>query len=263
MNMVPALVKAWVIFADLKNVDLICSEISAWLTEMKLSEHIFPLEMLTREALNNAIIHGCQMDANRNIYTELQCDENALRLTVADDGSGFDWWSFLQNNTVNEEKESGRGLKLCQLYADQIEFNECGNQVVLTRLLKNEKLFKSFQKKERRKINMQPEINEQIEQDPIVRFYKTEGDLTASTAPMIRVDLKNLIAEGVRELVIDMVNTRVIDSSGIGLLVATHNSLMRLNGKLTIKNVSQDLLELLKAFRLDKHFSISGDPKLG
>ena len=110
---------------------------------------------------------------------------------------------------------------------------------------------------------MQPEPTNQVEQDLIVRFYKLEGDLTASSAPMIRVDLKNLISEGVRELVVDMTNARVIDSSGIGLLVATHNSLARLNGKLTIKNVSQDLLELLRAFRLDKHFSVSGDPKLG
>ena len=104
---------------------------------------------------------------------------------------------------------------------------------------------------------MQPE-----QQDPIIRFYKPEGDITASSAPLIRVDLKNLIAEGVRDLVIDMTNTRVIDSTGIGLLVATHYSLVRLNGNLAIKNVSQDLFELLKAFRLDKHFSVSGDPRL-
>jgi anti-sigma B factor antagonist len=106
---------------------------------------------------------------------------------------------------------------------------------------------------------MQPEPN----QEPIIRFYKPEGDITASSAPKIRVELKNLIAEGVRDLVIDLINTRVVDSTGIGLLVATHNSLLRLNGKLSLKNVSQELLELLKAFRLDKHFSMSGDPRLG
>jgi anti-anti-sigma factor len=106
---------------------------------------------------------------------------------------------------------------------------------------------------------MQPETN----QDPIIRFYKPEGDITASNAPKIRAELKNLIAEGVRDLVIDLINTRVIDSTGIGLLVATHNSLLRLNGKLSLKNVSQELLELLKAFRLDKHFDMSGDPRLG
>jgi len=108
---------------------------------------------------------------------------------------------------------------------------------------------------------MQPESENQMEQ--IIRFYKPEGDITASSASLIRVELKNLISEGVRDLVIDMSNTRVIDSSGIGLLVSTHNSLQRLNGNLIIKNLSQDLLELLQAFRLDKHFKISGDLRLG
>jgi len=102
-----------------------------------------------------------------------------------------------------------------------------------------------------------------VEKEETTRLYTPHGDLTASSAPEIRITLKNLIAEGVRDLVIDMVNTRVIDSTGIGLLVATHNSLLRLNGKMAIINVSQDLLELLTAFRLDKHFSISGDPRLG
>jgi anti-anti-sigma factor len=108
---------------------------------------------------------------------------------------------------------------------------------------------------------MEPAPKNQVE-NPEIRFFRLEGDLTAAKAPEMRNALKNLVAEGVRELVIDLANTHVIDSTGIGLLVATHNSLQRLNGTLALINVSQDLLELLKAFRLDKHFSISGDPRL-
>lgn len=109
---------------------------------------------------------------------------------------------------------------------------------------------------------MPQDANTPNEQDLIIKFYKPEGDITASSAPLIRTELKNLIADGVRDLVIDLVNTHVIDSTGIGLLVATHNSIQRLNGKLSLKNVSKDLMDLLKAFRLDKHFNISGDPRL-
>lgn len=109
---------------------------------------------------------------------------------------------------------------------------------------------------------MPQDLNNPSEQDVIIKFYKPEGDITASSAPIIRTELKNLIADGVRDLVVDLINTHVIDSTGIGLLVATHNSLQRLNGKLSLKNVSTDLLDLLKAFRLDKHFNISGDPRL-
>lgn len=83
-----------------------------------------------------------------------------------------------------------------------------------------------------------------------------ETDITASNTPELRGMLKTLVAEGVREMEIDMTDVVMVDSSGIGLLVAAHNSLERLNGKLVVTNVSKDLLELFKAFRLEKHFVI-------
>lgn len=94
------------------------------------------------------------------------------------------------------------------------------------------------------------------------QIFTPHGDLTVVTAQEIRIQLKDLIRGGLRELVIDLTNTRVIDSTGIGLLVATHNSLHRIDGMLVLINVSRELFELLKAFRLDKHFSITGDPRL-
>jgi len=83
------------------------------------------------------------------------------------------------------------------------------------------------------------------------------GDITASTSTELRAALKNLVGDGVRELVVDLSNVRVVDSSGIGLLVAAHNSLSRLGGQVSVINASNDLIELFKAFRLDKHFSIA------
>ena len=108
---------------------------------------------------------------------------------------------------------------------------------------------------------MEVSMENKFQQKTKLVFCPT-GDLTAVTLPEIRVQLKELVSRGPQELVIDLVNARVIDSAGIGLLVATYNSLHRLEGAMSLINVSQDLLELLKAFRLDKHFSISGDPRL-
>ena len=87
-----------------------------------------------------------------------------------------------------------------------------------------------------------------------------DENLTTTTAPAVRDALKALIADGVQQLRLDMEQVTVVDSPGIGLLVATHNSLVRLGGALTITNASPDLLELFKAFRLDKHFRILGKP---
>ncbi|HNA89419.1 MAG TPA: ATP-binding protein [Anaerolineales bacterium] len=129
--------KTWSIHADLEIVNSICSEISQWSVEQNLQEHTFPIEILMREALNNAIIHGCQMNAAGNIQVELWCDATALWLKVNDGGAGFKWEDALRVEMASDDQENGRGLKLYQLYADQVEFNECGNQVTLTRLLKD------------------------------------------------------------------------------------------------------------------------------
>lgn len=129
-------IKTWNVFASLENVDLICADISAWMMELNLSGHIFALELLVREALNNAIIHGSLMNLEKKVFAELQCDRNALCFKVRDDGAGFDWQAVLKR-IIDENRENGRGLKLYQLYADQVEFNERGNQVTLTRWFKD------------------------------------------------------------------------------------------------------------------------------
>jgi len=135
--MLPAQTKIWVIPADLANINPICSEISAWLKEQFLYQELFPFELLAREALNNAIIHGCEMDASRNVHAELQRNGGTLQLKVRDEGSGFHWRTALAGDMVADDQEGGRGLKLYQLYADHIEFNESGNEVILSRSIKN------------------------------------------------------------------------------------------------------------------------------
>jgi anti-anti-sigma factor len=87
------------------------------------------------------------------------------------------------------------------------------------------------------------------------------GDIIAANVTEIRALMKNLLGEGVRLLVIDLSEVKVIDSSGIGMLVAAHNSLSRQGGKLTVTHASEELLDLLKAFRLDRHFTITGSSR--
>ncbi len=88
-------------------------------------------------------------------------------------------------------------------------------------------------------------------------IFTPSGDLTASSVPDLRAELKRLIAEGAREFVFDLCQVEMVDSTGIGLLVSLHNSLIRLEGRLSVVNASPNLLELFKAFRLDKHFSVT------
>lgn len=83
-----------------------------------------------------------------------------------------------------------------------------------------------------------------------------EVDLVASELGPIRAQLKTLVDQGVSSLEIDMAKVRMVDSMGIGLLVAAHNSLSRRGGALRVKNLSDDLVRLFKSMRLDQRFQL-------
>jgi anti-sigma B factor antagonist len=83
-------------------------------------------------------------------------------------------------------------------------------------------------------------------------------DLVQSTAQGFRKELLLLVEEGTRELVIDLVNVKIIDSVGIGVLIAATNSLGKVGGKLRIVNGSEDLCKVFRMMRLDRHFEVQG-----
>ena len=129
----------WTLAADLSSIDRVCDELATWLNEHNYSAHLFSIQLLAREALNNAVIHGCHQDPSKQVTFELIPQENALILEVIDAGPGFDWLPSLQNDPPSENDIHGRGLWIYQFYAEKIEFNPCGNQVRLTYQLNQRK----------------------------------------------------------------------------------------------------------------------------
>lgn len=129
--------KAWMIGASFSNADDLCNEMTGWLEHMGLEDQVFVMQILMREALNNAIIHGCEFDSRRLLNVSVEYIGNILQLQVCDDGPGFDWRTSMQNSMPSADREDGRGLLLYRLYAQSVEFNDCGNQVTLRRLVRN------------------------------------------------------------------------------------------------------------------------------
>ncbi len=85
-----------------------------------------------------------------------------------------------------------------------------------------------------------------------------DGDLVSSGIPELQAALKAQIQTGVTEVVFDLAATAMLDSSGIGLLIATSNSLARQQGRLSILNVSPDILQLLQSMRLATRLNAAG-----
>jgi serine/threonine-protein kinase RsbW len=85
------------------------------------------------EAVNNAIIHGNKSDPGKQVSIEIVYDENDLKITVTDEGQGFNP-SMVPDPTEpqNIEALNGRGIFLMSKLADDMQFSEKGNSVMLT-----------------------------------------------------------------------------------------------------------------------------------
>ena len=84
------------------------------------------------------------------------------------------------------------------------------------------------------------------------------GDLVASAVPLLRPAMRDLVRGGVRELVVDLSGTSMIDSTGLGLLLSAFNSLRAAGGSLAVTNASEEILNLLQSLRIHQHFPVAG-----
>lgn len=81
-------------------------------------------------------------------------------------------------------------------------------------------------------------------------------DIVASSVEALRAQWKKLLASGAAALTVDLAGVEMIDSVGLGLLIATHNTLGKSGGRLRISGASPDILGLFRTMRLDKHFIV-------
>lgn len=82
------------------------------------------------------------------------------------------------------------------------------------------------------------------------------ADIVASMADDFKRNLLQVVEKGIPELIIDFTGVDIVDSVGLGVVIATHNSLSNRGGKLKIINVSDDIYQLFKTMRLDQHFHV-------
>jgi|SRR5215469_8817403 anti-anti-sigma factor len=84
------------------------------------------------------------------------------------------------------------------------------------------------------------------------------GGLTVVLVPEIQQALKAEVENGAQQITFDLSETRMVDSSGIGLLIAASNTLSQKNGKLSVINTAPEILRLMQSMRLISRLNISG-----
>jgi serine/threonine-protein kinase RsbW len=89
----------------------------------------FIAELLVREALTNAVVHGCNSDPDRRVRCSLRLTNGRLLVAVRDDGDGFDWRAVWKNEAAFPDC-SGRGIEILRKYA-RVRYNNRGNAVMI------------------------------------------------------------------------------------------------------------------------------------
>lgn len=150
----------WVLPSDPTIVSEVADEFARRLRAAGWSEDEIHLPFVGfTEALNNAILHGnlglknsekyadhqtyertkaaalASEAAQRSIHVTIDTTAGLARLTVRDEGPGFDV-SSLPDPTRPELllEESGRGVFLMRVGFDEVEYNEVGNEVTLRKV---------------------------------------------------------------------------------------------------------------------------------
>jgi len=84
------------------------------------------------------------------------------------------------------------------------------------------------------------------------------GGLTVVLVPELQQALKAEVEKGTQQVTFDLAETRMVDSSGIGLLIAASNTLSQKNGKFCVVNTAPEILRLMQSMRLVSRLNISG-----
>ena len=80
----------------------------------------FAAELLMREALTNAVVHGCILRLN----------SRRMFISIEDDGDGFDWRAASQNSAAFPAC-SGRGIEILRRYANALRYDALGKRVTI------------------------------------------------------------------------------------------------------------------------------------
>ena len=87
--------------------------------------------MAVREALANAIVHGCKNNPGKTVEVCVACDEQkGMLIVVRDPGEGFEpekVVSPLQGQNVFSDH--GRGIYLISQLMDRVEFGHGGREI--------------------------------------------------------------------------------------------------------------------------------------
>lgn len=85
---------------------------------------------------------------------------------------------------------------------------------------------------------------------------KPGEDVVASMAEAFKGELLSAVDSSQGTFVIDLDGVSMVDSVGIGVIIAVYNSLSQSDRQLKVINVAQDIYGLFSTMRLNRRFTV-------
>ncbi|HZV69719.1 MAG TPA: ATP-binding protein [Saprospiraceae bacterium] len=103
------------------------------MTRLNIDPNLYPNMLISlTEAVNNAMQHGNQFDDHKQIMVSYRKRGHQIRLTISDEGSGFDPVKIPDPTSSDHvEVEGGRGVFLMKQLTDELHFLDHGRTVEL------------------------------------------------------------------------------------------------------------------------------------
>ncbi len=198
------------------------------------------LVLALRELVNNAIEHGNKKIPDLNVAAHI---ENAgylrFKITVRDEGRGFDHESIDLNMPDDPSQLRNRGLCLVNAFSDALEFNDAGNCAIAWLTITQVADFR-------------------VSDDHPWKVITPTSDLTAETAEKFRVLLLSLMDSGHENFRFDLAGVRDMDSIILSIFVVLSNMMADRfpDGNLEILHANKDIINLFRITRLDQIYNI-------
>lgn len=106
----------------LYGIDNINEKLDKIVESLNLQKQNFELKLIMSEAITNAFIHGNNSNKSKPIVVKWELNDKFVNITVKDSGKKLG--DLVINKNVEEDilAESGRGLNIISLYADEVKF---------------------------------------------------------------------------------------------------------------------------------------------
>ncbi len=108
------------------------------------------------------------------------------------------------------------------------------------------------------RIEASEDLTLEIRQEGGATIVSARGEVTVFSSPALRETLRKITDGRPARLVLDLAETRYIDSSGVATLVEALQTIQRYKGRLVLTGMNQRVRGVFEIARLDSIFPIAG-----